>query len=207
MKNTILSSLIFGIIYSTQAPANEKIDLNDSYTASALQVVSIKNGVGSIQVEVADIASIEVTVAVEPTTSYFFFDSDISAAKLVATTTDGELTLEVPVKDSEQNWLVRLPKHLALNIDLGVGDANVANLSQNLAVNVGVGEFSATMDQTNFKSLTADVGVGGVSLSGFTNSENESHLVGNNAEISGDGQSTLEVDVGVGEINLKNQRK
>jgi len=207
MKNTILSSLIFGIIYSTQALANEKIDLNDNYTASALQVVSIKNGVGSIQVEVADITSIEVKVAVESTTSYFFFESDISTAKLVATTTDGELTLEVPVKDSEQNWLVRLPKHLALNIDLGVGDANVANISQNLAVNVGVGEFSATVDQTNFKSLTADVGVGGVSLSGFTNSENESHLVGNNAEISGDGQSTLEVDVGVGEINLKNQRK
>jgi hypothetical protein len=207
MKNTILSSLIFGIIYSTQALANEKIDLNDSYAASTLQVVSIKNGVGSIQVEVADITSIEVKVAVESTTSYFFFESDISTAKLVATTTNGELTLEVPVQDSEQNWLVRLPKHLALNIDLGVGDANVANISQDLAVNVGVGEFSATVEQTNFKSLTADVGVGGVSLSGFTNSENESHLVGNNAEISGDGQSTLEVDVGVGEINLKNQRK
>lgn len=207
MKKTILATLAFSLFTSASVLASDEISLNDNFSAGDLKSLAIKNGVGSISIEVADISSIEVKVSVEPTTSYFFFESDISEAKLTATTSGSELELEVPVDDSEQNWTVRIPRHLALSIDLGVGDVDVANINQDITANVGVGEFSATLDQDSYKSLDAETGVGGVSLSGFTNSENESHLVGNRAEIAGEGIATLEVDVGVGEINLKNRKE
>jgi hypothetical protein len=207
MKKAILATILLGMFSSLSVSASEEVNLRNTYNAGDLKVLSITNGVGSIRVEVADISSIEVEVAVEPTTSYFFFESDISEAELSASTNAGELALEVPVDDSEQNWLVRIPKHLGLSIDLGVGDVDISNINQNVTANVGVGEFSATLNQNSFKSLNAEAGVGGVSLSGFTNSENESHLVGNSAEISGEGSAKLSVDVGVGGINLKNQRE
>ena len=205
MKKAILATILLGMFSSLSVSASEEVNLRNTYNASDLKVLSITNGVGSIRVEVADISSIEVEVAVEPTTSYFFFESDISDAELSASTNGGELALEVPVDDSEQNWLVRIPKHLGLSIDLGVGDVDISNINQNVIANVGVGEFSATLNQNSFKSLDAQAGVGGVSLSGFTNSENESHLVGNSTEIRGEGSAKLSVDVGVGGINLKNQ--
>ncbi|MDZ7902862.1 MAG: hypothetical protein U5L01_10135 [Rheinheimera sp.] len=207
MKKAILATILLGMFSSLSVSASEEVNLRNTYNASDLKVLSITNGVGSIRVEVADISSIEVEVAVEPTTSYFFFESDISDAELSASTNGGELALEVPVDDSEQNWLVRIPKHLGLSIDLGVGDVDISNINQNVIANVGVGEFSATLNQNSFKSLDAQAGVGGVSLSGFTNSENESHLVGNSTEIRGEGSAKLSVDVGVGGINLKNQRE
>lgn len=207
MKKAILATILLGMFSSLSVSASEEVNLRNTYNASDVKVLSITNGVGRIRVEVADISSIEVEVAVEPTTSYFFFESDISDAELSASTNGGELALEVPLDDSEQNWLVRIPKHLGLSIDLGVGDVDISNINQNVTANVGVGEFSATLDQNSFKSLDAQAGVGGVSLSGFTNSENESHLVGNSAEIRGEGSAKLSVDVGVGGINLKNQRE
>ena len=205
MIKTILTTLVFTLLTSISAIANDEVKLTESYSASELRGLAIKNGVGSIEIKGANISSIEVEVTVEPTTSFIIFESDISAAKLNATTKKGLLELEIPLDDSDQKWIVRIPKHLELSIDLGVGDVDIDNFSQNITANVGVGEFSASLNQNSFKSINAEAGVGGISLSGFSHSENDSHLVGNSAQISGEGSAILKVDVGVGGINLKTE--
>ena len=205
MIKAILTTLVFTLLTSISAIANDEVKLTESYSASELRGLAIKNGVGSIEIKGANISSIEVEVTVEPTTSFIIFESDISAAKLNATTKKGLLELEIPLDDSDQKWIVRIPKHLELSIDLGVGDVDIDNFSQNITANVGVGEFSASLNQNSFKSINAETGVGGVSLSGFSHSENDSHLVGNSAQISSEGSAILKVDVGVGGINLKTE--
>lgn len=205
MIKAILTTLVVTLLTSISAIANDEVKLTESYSASELRGLAIKNGVGSIEIKCANISSIEVEVTVEPTTSFIIFESDISAAKLNATTKKGLLELEVPLDDSEQHWVVRVPQHVNLLIDLGVGEVDVTDINQDFTAKVGVGEFSATLNQNSFKSINAETGVGGVSLSGFSHSENDSHLVGNSAQINGEGSAILKVDVGVGGINLKTE--
>ena len=105
----------------------------------------------------------------------------------------GELTLEDMAGD--------------VYVELGVGEATLTNMSGNLVVDMGIGEINVTMPESAVATVTLDNGIGETALY-HRNGKNsvERILGGTDVEWkSGPGMHNVEVDLNVGEINVRLQ--
>ncbi len=90
-------------------------------------------------------------------------------------------------------------------IELGVGEATLTNMSGNLIVDMGIGEINVTMPESAVATVTLDNGIGETALY-HRNGKNsmEGILGGTDVEWkSGPGTHNVEVDLNVGEINVR----
>ena len=98
---------------------------------------------------------------------------------------------------------LEVPRHLALEIDMGVGEIDVRGMEDDVEIDVGVGEITVEAREAVVGHVELDTGVGEARVhvgdrtidgSGFVGS----HLTWKN----GPGDARIEVDSGVGEIDV-----
>ncbi len=90
-------------------------------------------------------------------------------------------------------------------VELGVGEATLTNVSGNLIVDMGIGEINVTMPESAVATVTLDNGIGETALY-HRNGKNsmEGILGGTDVEwTSGPGTHNVEVDLNIGEINVR----
>lgn len=98
---------------------------------------------------------------------------------------------------------VEVPRNLHLSVDAGVGEVEVSNMTNDLDVDVRVGDVEVTMDAAALASVELDAGVGDVELTIGGQTIEGSGLVGKGLEWNqGKGRARLEVDCGVGDIEV-----
>ena len=105
----------------------------------------------------------------------------------------------------ELEGVVRVPRDMEIEIELGVGDLEVKDLVADLRVELGVGEVNSWVDKKQTRSITLDAGVGEVELYGAgTRVEGRrSMLVGSEVHWDeGKGSARVFLEVGVGEISV-----
>ena len=103
---------------------------------------------------------------------------------------------------------VRLPRHLALRAELGVGEVDVRGVEGDVEVEVGVGEARVHVRESAVAEVSLDVGVGDAELVPRPGGTRTSRFLFLGNEIDwreGSGSAMVAVEVGVGEANVRLQ--
>jgi hypothetical protein len=99
---------------------------------------------------------------------------------------------------------LRVPRSLALRVDMGVGELVIEGLEGDLDVDLGVGEADVRAPRSGARRVEVEAGIGDASIRGAGSSIETSRFVGARATWSrGDGRSDVRLHVGVGEATVR----
>jgi len=215
------------------APHIEGADrvIEKKFDTSALKLLSLDVGVGDVVVSQKDTRhEITVKISLHPRRGGLFSslrtgEKQVESAKLKEKRSGDKLQLSVSAdKDNqrfEENWELSIPAGLGLDIDLGVGDFNLEGLSGDakieigvgdarishssgdLVLSVGVGDIQINSQRSAIKNISAETGVGDVKIVDRGKQLEGDGMVGKSLNWSGEGESTMELEAGVGDINAK----
>ena len=98
---------------------------------------------------------------------------------------------------------VEVPRRMALEIGMGVGEISVEGMESDVEVDVGVGEVSVEMNERHVRHIELDTGVGEALLRTGDRTIDGQGFVGSHLTWrDGPGDARVEVDAGVGEIEV-----
>lgn len=220
----LISLLGSGLLGSNPRIIRETLDATD------LKAVSLRAGVGEIELRTHDHGEIILTVEVSPKGRRWFFGSrqtlDLARVELVREQDSGRLSLRVQHPEAKngdefrESWHLTLPRPLAVTLELGVGDIEVMGLSSGFEVQLGVGDLDAVVDSGEvvidlgvgdislqvsgaaYQSIKSEVGVGDTELRNAQKVHKEGHIVGNSLTWQGPGDFGVVVEVGVGDAEI-----
>lgn len=230
MNKLILASILSAV--SSLALADDTVKLSGEQQASGLQRVSVSAEVGAITVQGADTATISWTVELEPQDDWYSSEAGIlkklQDAKVEADTDDGELSLEMDYPssldsdDAEATWVVTVPRAFAVEADMGVGEVTITAVSGGADVNlgvgsikidvpkgavaaeVGVGDVDVTTATASLGTVRMEAGVGDASadIRGVQHEGQQEYGPSANLQIDGGGTDSIELEAGVGDMEL-----
>ncbi|HEY2955761.1 MAG TPA: hypothetical protein VGK89_10985 [Candidatus Eisenbacteria bacterium] len=99
---------------------------------------------------------------------------------------------------------VAVPRTLAVEAEMGVGDCRVEGITRDLHVELGVGNVNVALKESEVRSVRLTVGVGDAKLRHGSQSQMVSGLLGRKVRWSeGTGASRVSVELGVGDIDVR----
>jgi hypothetical protein len=227
MKQTAL--VVAVLLAAAPVLAGEPRVLERTVLATGLDTVRLDAGVGDVEVVGADVAEVSVSVELKPRRGGFFSSMktaqrEVDEAVLSAEVSKGALALEIDSDGNdrhfEERWTIALPASLAFTLEVGVGDVEVRGVTGALDLQVGVGEVLA---EGVSGDVTIELGVGDATVSGAASHYgsvdgsggvgdarltirgeriSSSGFVGHSAEWSGDGEHSIDIEVGVGDARV-----
>lgn len=226
MKKQILAAAVLLTAAFTLPAYAETRTLFKTVPAQDLTQVNIEAGVGDVEILVGNDSEIHAEVILKPRWGGLFSsrkraERDVEAASLSSRVVRGTLHLEIDSRSKnrkfEERWTVMIPQTLAVDLEHGVGDAKIRGLAGGVSVEAGVGDVTiesirgdvvvevgvgnakviAPAKDTGYAECSSGVGSASVRVKGKKHSG--SGFVGNSAEWNGKGDSSIEVDVGVGD--------
>ncbi|MCC2615717.1 hypothetical protein LJ739_05635 [Aestuariibacter halophilus] len=199
-------ALAIPLSFAAHASAwTDQVTLEDSFVVSANDTLILDVGVGQVDVKTHDGDTVSVTVEVEPASDGFFGDHfDFSDTEISKTTDGSRISLMVKEEDTKQRWTLKVPASIHFKLDMGVGEADITGLRQNISVDVGVGDVEVDLGGNDYGSIELETGVGDADLDGFKGAREIRQMVSQEVQWRGDGQYDIEIDVGVGDIDVNN---
>ena len=207
MKKLLCVAAIGLALTTTYAMAKDSRELNHNFAVSGASQLDIDFPVGSLEVESYDGSEVVVTVRIEPKNdnSWFSSDVDLSDIELSHSQSASSLSLKLDNDDIQQNWHVKMPKSMAIDVELGVGDIEINDASNSVEIELGVGAVRIDSALDDYKRIELDTGVGDTKIRGLKNDVNTSRkVVSSHSSYRGNGQYDIEVEVGVGDIKVTN---
>ncbi len=185
--------------------------LVETIAAADTTAIAIDFPVGELRVQTGAGNDVLVDLKVECDRWFRSCAPRLEDVRLVSEIKHGKLTVEIEGwghghkgGDLEVRGTITVPANRALDIDMGVGELEVAVVSDQLTVDLGVGDVEVRMPVSAVKSVSLEAGVGGTSLrlpSGRVNDENA--FVSSEIDWrDGSGASELAVAVGVGDARV-----
>ncbi|MGD1146731.1 MAG: hypothetical protein ABR961_02125 [Thermoanaerobaculaceae bacterium] len=180
--------------------------------AEGLTEVTIKAGVGDIQIQGDSGDAITVRVEIRSKDGFFFSDRqakrEAESTDLQARVSGSELTLSLTPDQRDgahwiEDWTVRVPAASAASVKLGVGDTTVLDLTGDVKVEVGVGDVRVEGQYQSFGDVHTACGVGDISLRTPSGRDEGSGFIGHTLTAHGPGKSTIRAHVGVGDVKLR----
>ncbi|MFM7230672.1 MAG: hypothetical protein ACKO3S_01655 [bacterium] len=101
---------------------------------------------------------------------------------------------------------LRVPRQLALSLEMGVGDLDVAGIESDLDVDLGVGEATVSLPRRTASQVHVKSGVGEAAIVGGATGVQRSGVVGSSAKwvaSEGNGRANVKLAVGVGEATVR----
>jgi DUF4097 and DUF4098 domain-containing protein YvlB len=180
---------------------------------AGIREVSIEAGVGDIFVRESPTGKVSVRVEIRSKKAPWSDSGGgrsrraVEKAELEAQVTSGTLHLEVDTPSSsnrgfEEEWTVELPRGTGLAIEAGVGDIEIAGVSGNVDVETGVGDLSFRGSDADFGDISIESGVGEIDLDQPGGKSSDDGIFGNDVTATGHGRSRLDLEVGVGDIEV-----
>ena len=135
---------------------------------------------------------------------------DVDDIELEARTGGRTLNLEVDGYprfggDVSVDLEIRMPAHLALEIERGVGSTEIRGITGDIEVEAGVGEIEIEADSGAFRSASAEAGVGeaDVRVAGRRIRSSSSFVGEETRWQEGEGSSRIDLEVGVGSVDIR----
>ncbi len=207
MKKLLCVAATGLVLITSYAIAKDSHELNHSFATSGINQLNIEFPVGSLEVESYNGSDVVVKVRIEPKSdnSWFSSDADLSDVKLNHSQSTSSLSLILDNDDIKQDWHVKMPKSMAIDVELGVGDIEINDASNSVDIELGVGAVKIDTTLDDYKRIKLDTGVGDTKIRGFKKDVNTSRkIVSSHSSYSGNGQHTINVKVGVGDIKVTN---
>ena len=99
---------------------------------------------------------------------------------------------------------LRVPRSLAVRIEMGVGQLDVEGLEGDLDVELGVGQADLRLPRARMREVSVDTGIGDATIRGGGSETASSRFLGTRVSWSqGRGPSDVRVHVGVGEGTVR----
>jgi hypothetical protein len=187
--------------------ADERRTFPIEQAAEGITRLVIDAGVGEIEVVGSEVATISGSVEVTSEKSGMRKRAQLEKLELEVRRSGSALYVEVKGDDGHhdwgEEWLLTVPKALALSIDIGVGDVTARDLAGGVEIDVGVGEVTIEGEHAAYGRIDADSGVGDVELRTPTGRQHGDGFIGKELRTEGPGKAPISVDVGVGEVTIR----
>jgi hypothetical protein len=188
--------------------AEQRRTLTVEQPAAGIMRLVIDSGVGDIEVVGSEVAAITGSIEVSAKKSSHRKRNPVEQLELDARRAGATLYLEVKgVEDDHhdwgEEWVLSVPKSLALSIDLGVGDVEARDLSGGVEVDLGVGEVTIEGEHAVHGRIDAECGVGDVELRTPDGRQRGHGFIGKELQADGPGKAVINVDVGVGDVTIR----
>lgn len=181
------------------------------YKVTAQHRIKLEFPVGELKVVGTDADQVEFRV-----TAVCDDQDDAACAKranrmeLESTDRDGVLHLKLsnyPKFNTHSMHLegeLRVPRQLAISVDMGVGELEANDLSGDLDADLGVGQATVRTALATTGRVNAVAGIGEASIQGASDGKQTSSFIGANSSWNGGpGKAAIKVHVGVGEAAVK----
>lgn len=195
---------IFAVLFTTASLGKDKVTLEETISVDANTSIHIEVPVGSLEIETYSGDEIIVKVEVKEADNDWFSSPDFSDAQIDIDNSGKKVHLQIDMEDVVQKWEVKIPRDANLDIDLGVGGIEIEDFERDAFIDVGVGEVDVKLSSDNYREIELGAGVGDVDLDGFKNIDRERAIVSENIEWRGKGDHDLNIEVGVGDIEVSN---
>ncbi|GAB3018155.1 hypothetical protein [Bowmanella dokdonensis] len=183
--------------------AKDEVTLQDRLPAGSATLFVLDVPVGEVQIEAYEGTDIEYRVKVREADGGWFSSFDRDDVEVRQSSSSDRIKLEVDLEDTEQEWHVKVPSHLNLILELGVGEMNIENASRDLDVEVGVGSIDVSLAGKDYRRIELEAGVGEADLKGFTNYSSDRAIVSEEVSWRGEGHYEIKAKVGVGEVEVR----
>lgn len=210
MRQLSLVSALALILTTTPAMAEDVKVLEKTIDAKSLTKLVLEAPVGEIKLNAGKGSEIRLVVELEPDEDWLGRSSDLSDARLRINDNGSTLKLKVELEDDddiEQNWTLTIPADMAVSLNLGVGSVEIDDLVSDINVDLGVGEIDIDVDTSLYDSIKLDAGVGDTSIKGGKGRyERDQVLVTSSSQLHGEGKKAVEANVGVGDIEVRDNQ-
>ena len=198
----MLAVMCVAFTANVQAASSKRIQ--QSIDATDLGHIDFEISVAEVEIEVYEGDTVEVDIELRAKRSWWIFGrDDVDDVDLTVRQDSDGLELILDEDDVEQDWRVRLPAHMAVGFELGVGEIDIDGFNNNLVLELGVGAVRVVVTDEDYDQIRLATGVGDSSIRGFSNgSDNERNFVGADSYYSGEGNYAIEIEVGVGEASV-----
>ena len=187
--------------------ADESITLKQTHRVTSDTNLYFDVPVGEVFVATYDGDKVQIKVVVTPEDNNSFSDEDVSDAELQIKVDGNDVYFAVNKKEAPQDWKIMLPKSANIDLDVGVGAVEISGVEKTLKIDLGVGEVIADIAVNNYRRIDLDAGVGDIKIKGINHAKVESSIVSESLDWRGKGKYKLEIDVGVGGIEVNFQSK
>lgn len=106
-------------------------------------------------------------------------------------------------KGLQVELIVEVPRGMAVEVDMGVGELVVRGVDGDLEMNLGVGEVDVRLPRQDIGNVDLEVGVGELTLDADGRSRNGAGFLGHSLKWSGSGRKRVAVECGVGEVSVR----
>lgn len=200
--------LAFGLALTAMSMASAASSKREffEFDANDLDRLELEISVGEIDIEIYDGEIIELDLRLEADRNWFSLRRpNVDDIELDQRQMGSKLYLGIDRDNLEQTWRMRVPRRLALEIELGIGDLDIDGLVNDLQLDIGVGAARIDVASENYAEITARAGVGDALVRGFERgADNERRaLVGADAYYVGEGEHEIHAEVGVGDVQIR----
>ncbi|MCF2908702.1 hypothetical protein L1285_10270 [Pseudoalteromonas sp. DL2-H2.2] len=201
-KNIMIGALL---VLSAAAQAKETRTLTQTFELADSKELEIQFPIGKLKTESHTGKTIEVTIVLEPAE----YDLDNMAGVLEDVQLDSrragdDLSLSINNKYVKQHWTVKVPESMELDVEIDVGNVKLLGLNNDADVEIGVGNVNIESSAKDFRRVRFDSGVGKTRVSDLPGEANtDRNMVGETLRYRGDGEHSLDIEVGVGNITLR----
>ncbi len=99
---------------------------------------------------------------------------------------------------------VSVPKALAVEAEMGVGDCRIDGVARDLHVELGVGDVDVALRESDVRSVRLTVGIGDAKLHHGNRAQVVSGLLGRKVRwTEGTGTSRVSIELGVGDVDVR----
>jgi len=205
MKKLALAMTLIAASISTNLYAADEKRITETLTMNQGQNLEIDFPVGSIEIITVDGNELSIEIEIEgKDEGWFSKNRDVSNIELNKRVRDNRISLEIDEDNLNQEWVIKVPKSAAIDIEVGVGSIEIQKLENSVDADVGVGSIRIDTVLDDFKRIDLSTGVGDTSIKGFSGDlESSRNIVSSETRYSGNGEYSIEAEVGVGDIKVR----
>ena len=206
LRTTTLGFMLalIGLTFTAGAQAASSKRIQHSIDAEDFNHVDFEISVAELEIEVYDGDTVEIDIDLRADRDWWIFGrGDVDDVDLIIREDGDSLELILDEDDVEQDRRVRLPAHMAVSMEMGVGEIDIEGFSNNLALELGVGAVRVEVVDEDFDVIHLSTGVGDSNIRGFDRgSDNERNFVGADSFYRGEGEHEIVIEVGVGDASV-----
>jgi hypothetical protein len=203
-----LGLMSFGVVLMTllvtSVKADDQVTRYHTFNLTEIEEVEFSNNVGRL--EIIPVVGNEMRIVLEIDGNrhgIFRRKVNVDNMDLEVKEHGDTLFLSFEEEDTKTEWVIEMPAVARTNIEMGVGELKIEVGATNLDIELGVGEVSVNAPETSVGRINLNVGVGEANIRGGEILDRDSVFISQSVRAQGDGDHPLEIDLGVGEINVR----
>jgi hypothetical protein len=206
IRKLVLMSFGVGLmtLLVTSVKADDQVTRYHTFDLDQVEEVEFSNNVGRIEITPVNGNEMRIVMDIESNRHGLFRRQvNVDNMDLEVKERDDTLFLSFEEKGAKAEWVIEMPAVARTNIEMGVGELKLEVGATNLDIELGVGEVSVIAPEDSVGRINLNVGVGEADIRGGEILDRDSVFISQSVRAQGNGDHPQEIDLGVGEINLR----